>query len=156
MFQTYEQNVNLEHEYAGDISTLSLWWYNEGEEFDGQDQLVIGGYDGVVSGLLSGLNIDIRLSQVVSEIDYSSVSGVTVKMTDGSSLTSDYVVCTIPLGVLQSGTVKFTPELPAAKKRAMDHLKMGLLNKLYLEFPSVFWGEYTEVINHVSEKKGLW
>ena len=100
--------------------------------------------------MLSGLNIDIKLSHVVSEIDYSAVSGVTIKMADGSSLTSDFVVCTIPLGVLQSGSVKFTPGLPAAKLKAMTHLKMGLLNKLYLEFPTVFWGEAIEVINHVA------
>jgi hypothetical protein len=35
LFQQYEQHTSLEHEYAGDISTLSLWWYNEGKEFEG-------------------------------------------------------------------------------------------------------------------------
>ena len=117
---------------------------------------MIGGYDGVVSGLLSGLEIDIWLNNIVSEIDYSGVQGVTVKMADGSQITSDFAISTIPLGVLQSGSVTFTPELPLAKQNALKHLKMGLLNKLYLEFPSVFWGEYIEVINHVSETKGLW
>jgi len=38
----------------------------------------------------------------------------------------------------------------------MEHLKMGLLNKLYLEFPSVFWDYEVEVLNKVSEIKGLW
>ena len=106
--------------------------------------------------MLSGLNIDIKLSHVVSEIDYSDVSGVTIKMADGSSLTSDFVICTIPLGVLQSGSVKFTPGLPAAKLEAMKHLKMGLLNKLFLEFPTVFWDEAVEIIRYVAETKGLW
>lgn len=156
LFLTYEENVNLEHEYGGDISKMGLWYYNEGTEFSGEDYLVIGGYEGVVSGLLSGLNIDIKLGHVVSEIDYSGVSGVAVKMADNSTLTSDFVVCTIPLGVLKSGLVKFTPSLPAAKIEAMTHLNMGLLNKLYLEFPTVFWGEYIEVINHVATTKGLW
>ena len=156
LFLTYSEHVSLEHEYAGDISTLSLMTYDEGEEFDGEDELVIGGYDGIVSGLLSGLKIDLKLSNVVSSIDYSAASGVTVKMTNGSSLTSDYVVCTIPLGVLQSGSVKFTPALPAAKLTAMSHLKMGLLNKLFLEFPSVFWDKEAEVLGHVSDTKGLW
>jgi len=93
---------------------------------------------------------------VVSSIDYSAKSGVTVKMTDGSSVTSDYVVCTIPLGVLQTNSVKFNPALPAAKLKAIKNLKMGLLNKLFLEFPKVFWDEKVEVLNKVSETKGLW
>jgi monoamine oxidase len=153
---TYEAHVGLEHEYSGDISTLSLLTYDEGEEFDGEDELVVGGYDGIVSGLLKGLKIDLKLNKVVSTIDYSATSGVTVRMIDGSSLKSDYVVCTIPLGVLKSGSVKFTPDLPASKLKAMSNLKMGLLNKLYLEFPSVFWDKDAEVINHVSDPKGLW
>ena len=35
LFQQYEQHTSLEHEYGGDISNLSLWWYNEGKEFEG-------------------------------------------------------------------------------------------------------------------------
>jgi monoamine oxidase len=53
-----------------------------------------------VSGLLSGLEIDIRLNNIVSEIDYSGLQGVTVKMADGSEITSDFAISTIPLGVL--------------------------------------------------------
>ena len=156
LFLQYSEHVSIEHEYAGDSSTLSLWNYDEGEEFDGEDELVIGGYDGVVSGLLSGLKIDLKLNNVVSSIDYTGKSGVTVKMTDGTSVMSDYVICTLPLGVLQSNSVKFNPALPGAKAKAIKNLKMGLLNKLFLEFPSVFWNKEAEVLNKVSETKGLW
>jgi len=33
---------------------------------------------------------------------------------------------------------------------------MGVLEKLYLEFPKVFWGEKVEIINPVSQTKGMW
>jgi hypothetical protein len=46
--------------------------------------------------------------------------------------------------------------LPADKLAAMSRLKMGLLNKLYLEFPAVFWYKKAEVIEHVSDPKGMW
>lgn len=62
---------------------MSAMNYDEEKSFTGYDQLVIGGYDGIVRGLLSGLNIVLKLQRVVSEIDYYS-SNVTVKMTDGS------------------------------------------------------------------------
>ena len=110
----------------------------------------------MVHGLLQGLDIEIRLKSVVREFEYSGVSGVTVKMTDGTSVMSDYVICTLPLGVLQSNSVKFNPALPGAKAKAIKNLKMGLLNKLFLEFPSVFWNKEAEVLNKVSETKGLW
>jgi monoamine oxidase len=46
--------------------------------------------------------------------------------------------------------------LPAEKLAAMSRLKMGLYNKLYLEFPTVFWYKKAEFIEHVSEPKGMW
>ena len=65
LFQTYEEHVRLEHEYSGDINTLSVLTYDEGKEFEGEDQLIIGGYDGIVAGLLKGLKVDIKLQRIV-------------------------------------------------------------------------------------------
>jgi len=60
-------------------------------------------------------------------------------MKDGSVVKGDFAICTIPLGVLQSGSVKFTPALPADKLTAISRLKMASLMRLYLEFDTVFW-----------------
>lgn len=100
LFQAYEEHVNIEHEWAGEMHTLSAKNYDEGDEFDGEDQLAVGGYDGIVHGLLSGLEIELKLRQVVSEIDYSSNNGVNVKIVDGSWVQGDFAICTVPLGVL--------------------------------------------------------
>jgi len=45
-------------------------------------------------------------------------------------VSADTVVCTLPLGVLQSGDVEFEPELEPWKHTAMHRLGMGLLNKV--------------------------
>jgi monoamine oxidase len=100
LFQAYEEHVNIEHEWAGDMHTLSAKNYDEGDEFDGEDHLAVGGYDGIVHGLLSGLDIDLKLRQVVSEIDYSSNNAVNVKIVDGSWVKGDFAICTVPLGVM--------------------------------------------------------
>ena len=39
----------------------------------------------------------------------------------------------------QANIPQFTPELPRRKQAAIKRLGYGLLNKLSLEFPTVFW-----------------
>lgn len=149
----YAINVNLEHEYGGDVSALSLWWYDEGSQFSGSDLMVVGGYDAVATGLLAGVKV--LLNQVVTLVQYDT-TGVTVSMKNGNTMRADYVVVTVPLGVLKFGSVAFSPPLPASKTTAMSHLRMGVLNKVVLEFPTVFWDGSVQVINYVPAVKGQW
>jgi monoamine oxidase len=51
------------------------------------------------------------------------------------------VVVTVPLGVLQAGTITFEPELPAPHREAIAKLGMGLLDKYWFRFDEVFWKE---------------
>ncbi len=48
----------------------------------------------------------------------------------------DYVVVTLPLGVLQEGSVKFLPPLSDDKSKAIHGFKMGLVNKIGISFSS--------------------
>src|SRR5262249_4060629 len=45
------------------------------------------------------------------------------------------------LGVLQSGSIRFTPELPAARIDALDRLEMGTMEKVVLRFSHAFWDD---------------
>lgn len=146
----YALNVNLEHEYGSDVKDMSLKYYDEGTEFKGNDLMVIG-YDKIVKELLKG--IDVRLNQEVTDIIYTN-KNVTVK-TKTSEFNCDYVVVTVSIGVLKSGMIKFSPPLPSQKVNSMKNINMGVLNKLVLEFPKVFW-DNVDVINYVSDIKGLW
>jgi monoamine oxidase len=56
---------------------------------------------------------------------------------DGFSHTARCAVVTVPLGVLQSGTIRFIPSIK--KQRALRRLASGPVIKAALRFPSAFW-----------------
>ena len=57
------------------------------------------------------------------------------------SFVADRALITLPLGVLQSGSVRFDPELPADKKSALQKLAMGKVVRITLCFRERFWKE---------------
>jgi monoamine oxidase len=148
----YFVNATIEHEFAADVADLSLYQWDEGEGSSGGDVLLPGGYDQIASVLAKGL--DIRLEQPVQRISYGA-DGVEVETTAGT-FTGERVIVTLPLGVLQKGVVNFDPPLPPAKQTAIDSLGMGLLNKLYLRFPRIFWPKEADLLGYISPAKGEW
>lgn len=71
-------------------------------------------------------------------------------VTTRGTLTADVVVVTVPLGVLKANVLRFAPPLPPSKQLAMHRLGFGLLNKLVIEFPRVFWNPAEKLIGCVS------
>jgi len=130
---------------------LSLYWFDWEEGYGGDEVVFPQGYKQIVNSFVGDL--DIRLENVVTKIEYDD-GGVTV-LTKDDSFDGDYVISTLPLGVLKQGTVEFSPPLPHAKQNAIDNLDVGILNKGYLMFPEAFWDD-TDVIGYVSEDKGYW
>ncbi|MGW6391624.1 flavin monoamine oxidase family protein [Streptomyces sp. NPDC055103] len=144
---------DYEHEYSGSTTQMSTLYFDSDDSLNGDDVLFPKGYGQITDYLADGLAI--RLGQRVKHIDWKS-GGVTVR-TDKGTFQADQVVVTLPLGVLQSGTVTFAPGLPAAKRTAIDKLGMGVLNKCYLRFPRKFWPD-TDWLNYVPpvDKYGQW
>jgi monoamine oxidase len=148
----YAIGFNIEHDYAADVSQLSLLHWDDDEEIAGADRLFPGGYEQIAQRLAKKL--DIRLGHLVERVEYSG-AGVTVT-TDHGPVTGDDVVVTLPVGVLQHDAVEFAPPLPDDKRQAIGRLGMGLLDKCYLRFPRVFWDRDVDVINYISPEKGRW
>ena len=144
-------SVEVDNEYAASPDQLSLFYWQEGESLRGDDAVFVNGYDEIPAKLAEGL--DIKLSHVVSRIEYAD-AGVNV-ITDKGNFTADRVILTLPLGVLKSGSIQFSPELPVSKLAAIQNLGMGLLDKVYLKFSKNFWArEGTEIISYVSAQRG--
>jgi len=139
-------------EYGADAKNLSLWRWDQDEEFGGEEAIFPGGYNQISDGLAKGL--DIRLGEIVKIVRYGK-DGVEVE-TSAGDFVADKVVVTFPLGVLKQASVKFEPPLPESKQEAIRRLGMGVLNKVYLKFPEAFWGEDLETISYVGERLGEW
>lgn len=145
-------NSEFEQEYGGAADSLSAHYFDSAKEFEGSDVLFADGFEVIVKHLAKGL--DVRLKQVVQEIDFSEEEIVVT--TSKGTFEADQVLVTLPLGVLQSGRVTFNPELPIPKSRAIRRLKMGVLNKCYLRFPRVFWPADVDWIEILPAKAGQW
>ncbi len=146
----YMLNSYVELQYSADAAELSVRGLWEGAAFGGRDVVFPEGYDAIVESLASGLSV--HLSTVVTAIEQGRF-GVQVR-TDRGLFEADRVVVTLPLGVLKSGAVEFTPRLPPWKRRAIDRLAMGVLNKVWLVFAEVFWDPGPHWIGYLSEDKG--
>lgn len=145
-------NSDFEQEYSGSSAKLSTHWLEHDEEFEGGDVLFASGFETIPEFLAKGLQI--QIGQVVQEVQWNN-SPVRV-ITQDSSYEADYVVVTVPLGVLQGGNVRFTPSLPRDKREAITKLGMGVLNKCYLRFEEPFWPKDVDWLEYIAEQPGLW
>ncbi|TVR90859.1 MAG: FAD-dependent oxidoreductase [Spirochaetaceae bacterium] len=148
----YVLNSSIEQEYAADLGELSLFWFDDAEEYKGPDVLLPNGYDALSQYIAQ--DIDVRLGQVVKGVSVSQ-NGVRVS-TETASFQSNAAVVAVPLGVLKTGDIAFDPPLPPKKERVVKRMGFGVLNKLYLQFDHVFWEKDVHLLGHISENKGEW
>ena len=146
----YIETGYIEHEIAADVSDIAIQPLNSIDGFNGSEVVFPQGYDALTKNLAQQLNV--QLNTWVSEIDYS---GEQIKVsTSKGNFSADYVIVTVPLGVLKKQKINFTPALPEDKLNAINSLDMGVLNKVYLKFDSIFWDNSITNMAKISEQKG--
>jgi monoamine oxidase len=134
-------------EYGAAAAEMSAWWgFEEGSE--GDDLIVLGGYDGIIRARADGL--DVSLNRPVSGIRWND-DGVSIVDRAGLVVEADRVIVTVPLGVLKAGAITFEPPLPADKIDAIERIGMGLLDKVWFVFDEAFWTEESLMWNLVAE-----
>jgi monoamine oxidase len=146
----YMLSAYLEFDTGGDISQLSSKYFDDDEAFSGTDVIVINGYDKIANVLGDGLNI--RLNSRVTEINYTATKSL-VKV-NGDSIEADYVIVSVPLGVLKKNSIAFTPILPTAKLSAIQNTKMGNVNKFLFIWKTPFWETNVQYIGYTPDTKG--
>ncbi|MBT3927713.1 MAG: NAD(P)-binding protein [Rhodospirillaceae bacterium] len=134
------------------IENLSAVYHDDDDAFDLPDVVVVTGYDKILAPIAEGL--DIRLSTRVSAVQYGD-GGVTVE-TDQGTFAGDYVVCSIPLGVLKAGTVAFNPPLPSNYRENIEDIGFGSVTKIALKFDAAFWDVETQYFGIMTAQKGRW
>jgi monoamine oxidase len=98
---------------------------------------VRAGYDALVRFLAR--DADVRLNSVVEAIAWKP-GAVSVRVFAAGSFAARRVVITLPLGVLQAGTVRFDPE-PAAPLGAARALRFGDAFRVTFLFDHPFWDD---------------
>ena len=153
--------------------SLMLWAseHLEAVEYNSDAFLVTDqrGYNIFLNKISNPYKRFIKLNHIVTLITYDNY-GVTVEAKIKDTLNSKagtatsysnilrirakYVICTVPLGVLQKGTIEFDPPLTNKKIESIQEMKMGNYAKVYLRFPYNFWGQ-KEVLINLGEPIGL-
>ncbi|XP_042507973.1 lysine-specific histone demethylase 1 homolog 3-like isoform X2 [Macadamia integrifolia] len=154
--------ANLEYGCAALLKAVSLPHWNQDDVyggFGGAHCMIKGGYSTVIESL--GKGVDILLNHVVKEISYRTRdsredsekwSKVKVSTSNGREFVGDAVLITVPLGCLKADTIKFSPALPDWKKSSIQKLGFGVLNKVVLEFPKVFWDDSVDYFGATAEE----
>ena len=151
--QRFTLIADVEHELGAELRTIAAHApLGDGQELLGGDAMVPAGLDRLVRHLAKG--VDIRLGKVVKQIENHS-NGVKVTTADSTVIDAQALCCTVPLGVLKQGRIRFDPDLPAAKAQAIERLGMGVLNKIVLLFPQRFW-DNSPWIRNDGPDAGLW
>ena len=115
------------------------------------DRFVVAGMDRLTD--LLALDLDIHLGEPVRKIAWRA--GAIRLETSRGEWAADAAVITVPIGVLTGGDLAFAPALPAGFMVSARRLRMGLLNKVYLEFARPFWDVATDFITLYSEPEPL-
>ena len=139
-------SVDIEGEYAADYKDLSLWYWDEGEGFEGNDIFLLDGYGNLINKMTEGVNIEYKIK--VDKIKYSE-EGVLVSGEWGS-LKGDIAIVTVPLGVLKNKSINFVPPLTQEKEQSIERLEMGILNKVFIEFDKRFWPSKAHRLGHIT------
>ncbi|CAK9070714.1 unnamed protein product, partial [Durusdinium trenchii] len=82
--------------------------------------------------------VECRCNSVVEEV-IQQPDRVQVKCRDGFHLSSRVVLCTVSLGVLNAGDLRFDPPLPAPMRHALNSMTMCNYTKTFVKLESALW-----------------
>lgn len=86
---------------------------------------------------------DVEKNSVVKEINYSGEKVIVSGVKSGSesfSVELNKVIVTVPVSILKSGSISFTPSLPSTKTSALSRMGMDAALRVLLDFKKNFWG----------------
>ena len=140
----------IDHWFAAGPEDLAFSGVHEGGWSRGGDAVPTTSYRPIIEHLATGL--DVRLGHPVSEV-IRTEGGVRVT-TEGAEFQGGVVLVTVPLGVLQAGTIRFDPGLPTVKSTAIHTLGMGTMDKVVIHFEEPFWAPDVDLIAYASAEPG--
>jgi monoamine oxidase len=155
-FRLYALTTNTEFDAGGPLEQLSALHWADDEKFSGNDVILPQGYDAVPQ-LLARQAVQagarLQLDTEVSHISYNS-KGVKVRTNKGE-WEADALICTLPLGVLKTQKISFSPALPSPHRQAIENLGVGRVNKVFCHFDAAFWPPHIQYFGYHAPQRGL-
>jgi monoamine oxidase len=126
VFSAYE-----EFNYGAPIHEISAGLIKKMSGFPSADVIFVDGYDKIIN--LLAKNLQIQTNSIVKSVNYSSINNITV-YTTSKNYVCDYVICSVPLGVLKFNSIEFKPALPRYKQDSIENVGFGTVTKLIFKF----------------------
>lgn len=105
------------------------------------DEWVSCGYGNLLKYIVKKHDLSIQLNKIVTHINTTDSERIAIKiLNDPSIIYCRRVIITVPLGCLRRETILFEPPLPDWKRKAINEMGIGIMNKLVVQFPNSFWG----------------
>jgi monoamine oxidase len=106
----------------------------------GAPKRIVEGYSRIVdflAGTLAEQGVDIRLNAQAKRVDWKP-GRVSVDCYQAETILAECAIVTLPLGVLQSSSLQFVPDIPDVRD-LWCRLKMGAVVKIVLSFEERLW-----------------
>lgn len=126
---------------AAPLNDLSITMFATENERHGTDMFVSRGYDNLLRAMLKESDFDynrIKLNKRAVSVRHSARK-VKIAFADGTHAHADFLICTLPLGVLKHEKDLFQPELPLSLRSSINAMGYGTLDKIILRFPTKWW-----------------
>lgn len=140
--QRFAEGFNL-----AEISKASMFALkDEWKDIEKKQFRISGGYGQLIDHLHEQCisdNSELHFNTVVEKISYKK--HVIVHTTNKNKFEADHLIVTVSMGVLQSGSIQFEPELKE-HAIAIQGIGFGTVIKFLLEFKTAFWKEYDDNI----------
>ncbi len=166
--------LELEIPYSEDSKKLAANVLQNDGYYKGKHVILPTGMSSIIDIL--ALNENIKLNTFATKIDYSG-DKIFVHTTElpenekyrscnachsnqnanhlnsNSVYKADRVLITVPVNILKNEGITFEPELPIAKKKTIQNIQVGTMNKVYMKFDNAFWPSDSRFFSKLKENR---
>lgn len=136
---------NIAGDYGADSSRISVFhtnfefenWTSGEKDFRFQETF----FDLIEKQIAYPIKDRIKHNTVVTQIDYTH-KDILVLDADNNQYSAQKVIVTVPINILKSKDIKFTPQLPSEKTVAFSKIGMDAGMKVFFRFSHKFYDKY--------------
>lgn len=137
-------NAQIGNAYGSNNERIGIGALGEAERLRTNDGKIIGlranpMQDALISRF-SAVQSSVQLNTPITNINYGA-DPIVLTAKNGSSYEAKKVIVTVPVSILKSGGLSFSPGLPGGITSSLAKIGMGASLRVVIEFKRNFWGD---------------